>query len=101
WQRRIQAVAQAKGIEIQPGKFSVWNLRGKAANFATLLPQVRETVKGDFSLIVLDPIYKLYGQTDENSAGDVAKLLNAIEDLAVESGAAVAFGAHFSKGNQA
>ena len=51
-------------------------------------------------MIVLDPIYKLLGARDENKAGDIASLLNEIELLAVKTGAAVAFGAHFSKGNQ-
>jgi len=37
----------------------------------------------------------------ENDTGDVGQLLNSIERLAVRTGAAVAFGAHFSKGNQA
>src|ERR1019366_1572546 len=54
-----------------------------------------------FALIILDPIYKLYGGTDENAAGDVAALLNSLERLAVETGAAIAFGAHFAKGNAA
>ena len=52
-------------------------------------------------LIIIDPIYKLLGLRDENKAGDIASLLNEIEALAVETGAAVAFGAHYSKGNQA
>ena len=101
WQNRIQAVARAKSIEIKPGSMSLWNLRGKAANFELLLPRVQKLVKQEFALIILDPIYKLYGHADENKAGDVARLLNGIEGLAVASGAAVAFGAHFSKGNQA
>lgn len=50
-------------------------------------------------MIILDPIYKLYGGTDENSAKDVAALLNSIEMLAVDTGAAVAYGCHFAKGN--
>jgi hypothetical protein len=100
WQSRLNAVAAARGITIEPGRLSLWNLRGHAANFNLLLPQIREAVKQDFALVILDPIYKLYGQTDENRASDVARLLNGIEDLAVETGSAVAFGAHFSKGNQ-
>ena len=48
---------------------------------------------------MLDPIYKLYGGTDENAAGAVAELLNSLENLATETGAAIAFGAHFAKGN--
>jgi hypothetical protein len=101
WQKRIQSVAKAKGVTLEPGRMALINLRGKAARFDFLLPQIQEAAKQDFALIVLDPIYKLYGGADENKAGDVAALLNAIEDLAVQTGAAVAFGAHFSKGNQA
>jgi len=102
WQRRLASVARAKSCEIQPGQITLWNLRGKAADFQTLLPQVTARARSEgFALIILDPIYKLYGRTDENKAGDVAALLNGIEALTVEAGAAVAFGAHFSKGNQA
>jgi hypothetical protein len=101
WQKRLCAVAKAKGITIEPGAISLWNLRGHAANFNLLLPQIRDAVKDGFALIVLDPLYKLYGQTDENKASDVARLLNAIDDLTVQTGAAVASGSHFSKGNQA
>jgi hypothetical protein len=101
WQKRIQAVAHAKGIELTPGKIKLWNLRGKAADFRTLIPRIIQATKeSGFALIILDPIYKLYGRTDENKAGDVAALLNGMEELAVETKAAVAFGAHFSKGNQ-
>jgi 5S rRNA maturation endonuclease (ribonuclease M5) len=100
WQKRIQKVAESKGVKLEPGRVSLWNLRGKAAAFDKLLPQVIEHAKG-YALIVLDPVYKLYGNADENKTTDVARLLNAIEDLAVQTGAAVAFGAHFSKGNQA
>lgn len=102
FQDRVKGVARAKGIELQPGLIDLWNLRGRASGYALLLPKIIEAVReAKYSLIVLDPIYKLYGSTDENSAGEVAKLLNAIESLAVTTGAAVAFGAHYSKGNQA
>lgn len=102
FQRRLKAVASAKGVTIAKGQIEVWNLRGYAASYQTLLPAIIERVReSDYSLIVLDPIYKLYGNTDENSAGAVALLLNALESLAVQTGAAVAFGAHYSKGNQA
>ena len=50
--------------------------------------------------MIIDPIYKCLGGRDENKAGEIASLLNQIEHIAVESGAAVAFGAHYSKGNQ-
>jgi hypothetical protein len=50
---------------------------------------------------VLDPIYKTYGGRDENAAGDMAGLMLELEQFADECGAAIAFAAHFSKGNQA
>ena len=100
WSKRIDLVSRAKGLADVPG-LSLWNLRGYGADFATLLPKVVEECKSKhFSLIVVDPIYKLYGDMDENKAGDVAQLLNGLERVSVETGAGIAFGAHFSKGNQ-
>ncbi len=99
---RIAAIAGAKGIVQETDRLDVWNLRGHAAEAGKVLPDIeRRASKTKYALIVLDPIYKLYGAVDENKAGDVARLLNLLEHLAVTSGAAVAFGAHFSKGNQA
>lgn len=100
WQSRIKVVARAKGIEVQPGQIHLWNLRGHAADYRKLIPKIIERARREnFALIILDPIYKLYGGTDENAAGDVAALLNSVEKLATETDAAVAFGAHFAKGN--
>jgi AAA domain/DnaB-like helicase N terminal domain len=100
-QRRIEAVARAKDVSIEPGQLDVWNLRGHAGHYNTLVAMIKERVcHSAYSLIVIDPVYKLYGDLDENSASAVAQLLNAFESLAVDTGAAVAFGAHYSKGNQ-
>ena len=100
WQRRIESVAKIKGAALDPGRMILWNLRGHAAGFKMLMPRIsKRCAEENFSLVVLDPIYKLYGGTDENSAGDVAELLNSLESLATKSGAAIAFGAHFAKGN--
>jgi hypothetical protein len=102
WQRRIVGVARAKGVKIKPGMIQLWNLRGHAADFRQLIPKIIERARSEnFSLIILDPIYKLYGNTDENSAGNVALLLNSLEKMATITGAAVAFAAHFAKGNAA
>jgi len=100
---RIQAIQQARGnLQWGKGQFDLWNLRGHAAEYSTIIPKILERVKiKGYDLIILDPVYKLYGDTDENSAGDVAKLMNELERLAVKTKAAVVFSAHFSKGNQA
>jgi hypothetical protein len=99
-QRRLQSIAKARGIEIEPGMLTLWNLRGHAASYKTLLPMIIAQAKAHgFGLVILDPSYKLLGDADENSASDIAKLLNALERLAVDTGAALAFSAHFAKGN--
>ena len=101
-QDRVKAIEKAKEIKYEVGSMDIWNLRGRAAPYDVIVPMILERIKErEYGLVVLDPIYKLYGDTDENSAGDVAALMNELETLAVKSKAAVVFGAHYSKGNQA
>lgn len=102
FQCRINAIARAKGITLAPHTLEVWNLRGRATSYIELLPKIRRRIRdADYSLLVLDPIYKLYGDTDENSAGEVARLMNSLELVTVDTGASIAFGAHYAKGNAA
>ena len=100
WQRRISTVAQTKGVTVTDEHMDLWNLRGYSADYRSLIPRIISRAKSEkYALIILDPIYKLYGGADENAAADVANLLNAIENLAVETSAAVAYACHFAKGN--
>lgn len=102
FQERVIALSQAKGLSIAPENLDVWNLRGHANAYQIVVPKIIERTKETgYSLIICDPIYKLYGTTDENSAGEVAQLLNSMETICVQTGSSVAFGAHYSKGNQA
>jgi hypothetical protein len=99
--KRVRTVCDESQITLESGYLKAWNLRGYAADLSRLLPQLLTGIApGEYVLIILDPIYKLLGRRDENKAGDIATLLNEIESLAVQTGAAVAFGAHYSKGNQ-
>ncbi|XHR27640.1 MAG: AAA family ATPase [Chthoniobacteraceae bacterium] len=101
FQNRLKSIAAAKGITNYSG-LDLWNLRGYATDFSDLIPKILARIKEySYSLIILDPVYKGLGRRDENKAGDIASLCNEIEQLAVQSGAAVVFGAHYSKGNQA
>jgi RecA-family ATPase len=100
FQQRLAAISAAKAITDFSG-IDLWNLRGYATDFAILIPKILARIKEClYVLIILDPVYKGLGARDENKAGDIASLCNEIEKLAVQSGAAVAFGAHYSKGNQ-
>ena len=99
---RLKSIRQARQLRVEKGYLRVWTLRGHAADLSALVPEIiRQCEQEGFSLIIVDPIYKVLGGRDENAAGDIGGLLNEIERLAVQTGAAVAFGAHFSKGNQA
>jgi hypothetical protein len=102
WHDRIEKLCKAKGIELKPGMLHFWNLRGYAKSFRELIPLIIARAQSEgYSLIILDPIYKLLGGAEENSATDIAELLNAFERLALESGAAIAYAHHFAKGNAA
>jgi len=102
FQDRLIKMASAKGVNLEEGRLIVWNLRGQSAPYHEIVPKMIEDLhKTDFSLVILDPVYKLYGNTDENSASQVALLMNALETMCVKTEAAVGFGAHYSKGNQA
>jgi hypothetical protein len=102
FQERIASVTEARGLPCAPENLDVWNLRGYANSYQIVVPKIIERTKAvGYSLIICDPIYKLYGTTDENSAGEVAQLLNSMETICVKTGSSVAFGAHYSKGNQA
>ncbi|MEI6561595.1 MAG: AAA family ATPase [Verrucomicrobiota bacterium] len=99
--KRIQTLLTAKGIDT-PAGFSLWNLRGHCCSAAQIVPQIIAEMRDkEYVMVVIDPTYKLMGGRDENSAGDVANILNQFEKIAVETDAAVVFGSHFSKGNQA
>jgi AAA domain len=100
---RARKIADAKGIGSQVlDDVDVWNLRGFAADITEQVPKIVEKIKDrNYAMIVIDPIYKALGKRDENAAGDINSLMNEIETLAVQSGAAVIIGHHFSKGNQA
>ncbi len=66
-----------------------------------LLPQLAELLSGQkIAAIILDPTYKVMTKS-ESAQGEVAALMNSIERLGMATGAAVIFGSHFSKGNQA
>lgn len=101
---RIYHIAKARGMELPPW-FLYWNLRHKCYDLTTVARVLKERILSGHpervDLIIVDPIYKALGGRDENAASDMSALMEEIEDLSDQTGAAVVFGAHFSKGNQA
>ncbi|MFZ4776926.1 MAG: AAA family ATPase [Terrimicrobiaceae bacterium] len=98
---RLKLIMGGKDKIDRPPNLDLWNLRGHCTAFEYLIPEVINRIREHgYGLIIIDPIYKGLGDSDENSASGIGRLMNEIERLAVETGAAVVFGAHFSKGNQ-
>ena len=94
---RVHQILKARALDPERGQFQFINLRGKLSEWSGF----SRSLPDDLGLIVLDPIYKLMAGLDENKAGDIASIMGDIEALSVRTGAAVVFGAHYSKGNQA
>lgn len=100
-QDRISAICHALDVDI-PSNMDVWNLRGYARQLTKLIPELIPRIEGEgYSLIIPDPIYKTLEGRSENDNGAVGEVCNEIEKVAVETGAAVMYGAHFAKGNSA
>lgn len=101
---RIENTRKAMGIELETvkGKCITWTLRGRNVSMDDLISGIQHLLKRyQFTVIVIDPIYKVIGDLDENSAGDMGKLFSYFDTIAEMSGAAVVFVHHHSKGLQA
>jgi hypothetical protein len=49
-------------------------------------------------MLILDPLYKVLGDTDENDNSKIGQLMNRLESIAVHNQCAVVFAHHFRKG---
>jgi RecA-family ATPase len=100
FRERCQNILKAKGIREIPSNFDELNLRGYAASADQIIPKlIRRALRRNYTLIVLDPTYKMLGDLEENSNGDMTRLLNEFERLAVQVNASVVNAAHFAKGD--
>lgn len=98
---RLNAIASSrpdcKGIG---DTLHIWNLRGHNTDLTLLRPKIEERINlHHFGLIILDPAYKVLGDRDENANGEIAGLMNELEQLAQNSGAAIVIAHHFAKGD--
>ena len=98
---RIKRVAKAmfKGEIPSNHYLDYWPLRGHRTELMDLLTKIR-VERRNYDLIILDPYYKLATGIDENDAKAVGEIVNLIEDFSEETGAAIVFAHHFSKGNK-
>jgi AAA domain len=102
-QQRLKLLMHSDAMGPTPkGQMVLANLRGESdANIETLTEALINGCKpGDFAAIIIDPIYTLLGEYVENDNGDIAEVGNMLARVAKETGAAVIFVHHHSKGGQ-
>ncbi|MCS6245221.1 MAG: AAA family ATPase [Opitutus sp.] len=101
YRKRLRIVCTARGYDPSTNaRFHVWNRRGKDNEITGLATRIRkQAARIGAELIIIDPIYKTYGDREENSNTEMAQVLNELEKLAHDTSAAVLIAAHFPKGN--
>lgn len=98
---RFMEIYKAMGTEAKhEDDIIIWNLRGYAAPLDELIPKLLARVNGQhFDAIIVDPIYKVL-TGDENSASEMALFCNQFDRICAETGSAVIYVHHHSKGVQ-
>jgi hypothetical protein len=109
--RRVKTISQALGLVDGTGRAKVpplfigWNLRGKCYDIERLCAVAEERLRKipgmKLAGIVIDPLYKSYGGKEENSATDMAAVLESMEKFAENFHAAIFISSHFAKGDSA
>jgi len=99
--RRVKQIYEACGYSRESaGRLHFLDLRGHSAPLEQLISKiVRQTVKYQCSLLVLDPIYKIM-QGDENNAEAVGAFCNQLDSLGRQLGCSIVYCHHYSKGQQ-
>ncbi len=76
------------------------HMRGRTADIDVMAADiVAKARKHGVGVIFIDPVYKC-GLADENAAGDIAKFCRILDRIAADTGAAVIYCHHYSKGEQ-
>lgn len=99
--QRFQTMFSARTMQAVDG-LDVLTLRGEETSASDLLRVLENQLRGGgYSLVIIDPIYKLMiGRSEVGSTG-VGVLCSQIERLVVSTGAAVIYAHHYPKGFQA
>lgn len=97
---RIHDLYHAKGMRHTAKSLDVWNLRGQAAPLKLLKDKlIRRARNASYSLIIIDPIYKVI-TGDENAAAEMAQFCNCFDEIATACKCAMVYCHHHSKGEQ-
>jgi hypothetical protein len=100
---RLRSIAHR--LNCRQKNLTVWNLRNRTINAAFLAILTRTIKEKGFGLVILDPLYSMYGVVEsdnvENSNPAMTELLSTIRATCEEVGAAVLIIHHHAKGDSA
>lgn len=99
-ENRFNDLLRVLGYKEKPENIELMHLRGEAEPLDTLAVRIIEAVretKENYDVIFVDPIYKVL-KGDENSNSDMAEMAKAGDLITEETGAALVYCHHFSKG---
>ncbi|MBA4419269.1 MAG: hypothetical protein C0392_15395 [Syntrophus sp. (in: bacteria)] len=100
YHRRLKREAQAMGITIKDlgDRFQILNARGLGLTGKQGIEKIKQIVEAySPELISFDPLYKVASGA-ENAAEDMKPILNAFDELAEKTGAAIIYVHHDAKG---
>ena len=99
---RLMTVSESRGLpeDVWSDNLKIWPMRGEMREVTELMRALMDTLLEERPLaIILDPIYKLLGDRDENAAGEINSLLNELEQVARTVGCCILYSHHFAKGD--
>jgi RecA-family ATPase len=100
-QKRTRLMAKAKNITLDRGEIEVLSLRGVITTIDILAESLIRRLNGkDVGLIIIDSLYSLIGNREENSNEDMREVFGILHRLAKETGSTVAVSMHHGKGDQ-
>jgi hypothetical protein len=101
--RRLQTIARELNLKIDKRWFIHLPLRGKLAGLPVVevISRIIAIAKHlQAGVVVIDPIYKLNTEGDENSSRDQTRLFNDLDRITTEAQCMLILNDHFGKGNQ-
>jgi predicted transcriptional regulator len=101
--RRLQAIAKRLGILIDRDWFSHLSLRGRMAGLSVdeVVSRIMAIARHrGATVIVIDPVFKLNVEGDENSSRDQTVFFNQLDRITTEGKATLILNDHSGKGNQ-
>ena len=100
-QKILSAMATDKEGEANLDNVFIWNLRNQTLGNDFFEALGRRCEEYHIGFVILDPLYTLLGDREENSNGQMVELLSQVRRYCEAAGAAALITHHYAKGNSA